>query len=399
MRSASFFAFITFGISVRALPLVLRSGNTDLPASSSSNSTLSTSSLSSASPPVSLTSVMSPNTTLNFASASVTATATHASATASSAINYATYSYVSPTDTGSNPSATVYGAFNSTGTEGNATASATCLSHATASTRSASDASNSTYSAAVPTITSISFNIPDVPSACLALALGSVLPPTSTSPGTSFVSFTSLTVVSPSGSLSSNSVVSTAATNVTSTPTATAPASSTFSAPPTDVAGNTTLNKRIAQEDLPSVAQSWQDLCLVSGGDIFTNEPCVQLAGVNGINALLADADPCAQQDNADAMIDFAHSPGVTNTDALVANAVAYAGHPRNALEISRVVPSTPFCQRAPRNPELVDVVRPQLEGVNPGIFGSVTLGLFAFGAAGTCPFGHTADVSTCSCS
>lgn len=53
---------------------------------------------------------------------------------------------------------------------------------------------------------------------------------------------------------------------------------------------------RIAQPDLPQVAQEWQDLCLASGGDIFTNDPCVKLAGEDGINALLAGDDPCAQQ-------------------------------------------------------------------------------------------------------
>ena len=118
----------------------------------------------------------------------------------------------------------------------------------------------------------------------------------------------------------------------------------------------------------------------MSGGDIFTDEPCVILAGVDGINALLANADPCAQQDNADAMIDFARSPGVTNTDALIANAVAYREHPRNALNINGVVPSTPYCQRAPKNPELVGVVNAQLDGVDPGIYGGPTFGLVAFG-------------------
>ena len=118
----------------------------------------------------------------------------------------------------------------------------------------------------------------------------------------------------------------------------------------------------------------------MSGGDIFTNEPCVQLAGIDGINALLADADPCAQQDNADAMIDFAKSPGVTNSDALIANALAYREHPRNSLNIDGIVPSTPYCQRAPRNVELAGVVNAQLDGVNPGIFGGPTFGLVAFG-------------------
>lgn len=140
------------------------------------------------------------------------------------------------------------------------------------------------------------------------------------------------------------------------------------------------IAKRIAQSDLGQVAQSWQDLCLKSGGDITTNQPCVKLAGIDGINALLANADPCAQQDNADAMINFAKSNGVTNKDALIGNAIAYAKHPRNALNINGIVPSTPFCQKAPKNAELKGVVRAQLDGVNPGLFGSPALGVFAFG-------------------
>ena len=119
---------------------------------------------------------------------------------------------------------------------------------------------------------------------------------------------------------------------------------------------------------------------LVSGGDIFTDEPCVNLAGVGGINALLASADPCDQQDNADAMIDYAKSLGVNNTEALIANAVAYRQHARNALNINGVIPSTPYCQRPPRNAELQGLVNAQLPGVNPGIFGGPSVGLVAFG-------------------
>lgn len=158
------------------------------------------------------------------------------------------------------------------------------------------------------------------------------------------------------------------------------------------------ISKRIAQADLPAVAQSWQDLCLVSGGDIQTNQPCVQLAGVAGINSLLANADACAQQNNADAMIDFAKSAGVTNKGALIANAIAYRKHPRNALNINGVTPSTLFCEKAPRNAELKGIVNAQLDGVDPGLFGSPATGIVAFGAPGTCPFGTAADVSTCSC-
>ena len=146
----------------------------------------------------------------------------------------------------------------------------------------------------------------------------------------------------------------------------------------------TLLLKRIAQTDLGQVAQSWQDLCVASGGPRGTDpntDPCVQLAGVNGINALLANADACAQQNNADAMIDFAKQPGVNNEQALINNAIAYRKHPRNALNINGVVPSTLFCETAPRNPELQGVVNAQLQGVDPGLFGSPSTGVVAFGA------------------
>jgi len=147
------------------------------------------------------------------------------------------------------------------------------------------------------------------------------------------------------------------------------------------------------------VAQSWQDLCLASGGDIVTSNPCVQLAGIDGINALLADADPCAQQDNADAMIDFAKSDGVTNSAALIANAIAYRQHPRNAFSINGVVPSTPYCQKAPKNVELQGMVNAQLDGVNPGVFGGPSFGLVAFGDPSSCPLGSAPATDSCGCS
>ncbi|KAI9445995.1 hypothetical protein H4582DRAFT_1804154 [Lactarius indigo] len=168
----------------------------------------------------------------------------------------------------------------------------------------------------------------------------------------------------------------------------------------TTAAGASLLLKRIAQTDLGQVAKSWQDLCVKSGGkrNGAGGDPCVKLAGQNGIAALLANADPCAQQNNADAMVDFAKSAGVKNEQALIANAVAYRKHPRNALNIDGVVPSTLFCEKAPRNKELSGVVNAQLQGVDPGLFGAPNTGIVAFGAPGTCPFGETADVATCSC-
>ncbi|KAH9173468.1 hypothetical protein EDB89DRAFT_2113825 [Lactarius sanguifluus] len=180
----------------------------------------------------------------------------------------------------------------------------------------------------------------------------------------------------------------------------------------TTAAGASLLLKRIAQTDLGQVARSWQDLCVKGGGkrNGAGGDPCVKPAGQNGIAALLANADPCARQDNADSMVDFAKSPGVKNEQALIANAVAYRKHPRNALNIDGVMLSTLFYEKAPRNEELSGVVNAQLQGVDPGMFGSPKTGLVAFGArdvcstdslhsmAGTCPFGKTADVTTCSC-
>ena len=151
---------------------------------------------------------------------------------------------------------------------------------------------------------------------------------------------------------------------------------------------NNPLLKRIAQNNLTEIAQSWQNLCIASGGPRDpNNDPCVQLAGIGGINALLAGADACAQQNNADAMIDFAKGPGINNKDALIANAISYRQNPRNALNIGGVVPSTPFCENAPRNSELNGVFNNQLVGVDPGLFGGPNSPVVAFGAREQLPF------------
>ncbi|KAI0274111.1 hypothetical protein BGY98DRAFT_1117708 [Russula aff. rugulosa BPL654] len=88
------------------------------------------------------------------------------------------------------------------------------------------------------------------------------------------------------------------------------------------------------------------------------------------------------------AMVDFAKSPGITNEQALIANAVAYRRHPRNALNVNGVAPSTLFCERRLVT-QLNRVVTSQLQGVDPGLFGSPVL-VCTFGQSGTCPFGQT---------
>ncbi|TCD63459.1 hypothetical protein EIP91_005367 [Steccherinum ochraceum] len=352
-------------------------------------------------------------TALSVASDATPSDTSLASATADTSLPSATDSSSSaaPTDSSSDdPSAT-----DADPTDINTTPSVTDTSAADPTDSAADTAAVASVTPAV-----LSTAVPVSPPACVAKAAS--LPPPSDTTTADPSTDTSPASADPTDSATADPALSTDipdSSNATAIASAVFPAdtsSATIAASATDsalpatatngtvvdpsVSVNNTQNvsKRIAQPDLPAVAQAWQDLCLVSGGDIFTNEPCVQLAGINGINALLANADPCAQQDNADAMIDFAKSPGVTNADALIQNAIAFRKHPRNALDILGVIPSTPFCQNAPRNQELVGVVNDQLDGVDPGVFGGPTFGLVAFGDDGTCPFGTTPDVDSCSC-
>ena len=107
----------------------------------------------------------------------------------------------------------------------------------------------------------------------------------------------------------------------------------------------------------------------------------MNLAGVEGINALLSTGGVCDQQDNADNMIDFAKSPGITNEADLIAAAIEYRKNPRNADDIGEgVIPSTPYCTKPPRNEELVGIVNEQLPGVHPGLFGGPNDPILAFG-------------------
>jgi hypothetical protein len=72
------------------------------------------------------------------------------------------------------------------------------------------------------------------------------------------------------------------------------------------------------------ITLSWQNLYVQRGGQ--PEWLCMVLTGQSRISALLANVDPCAQQDNADAMVGFA-KPSVNNEQALIANAIAYRQH------------------------------------------------------------------------
>ena len=105
------------------------------------------------------------------------------------------------------------------------------------------------------------------------------------------------------------------------------------------------------------------------------------LAGLSGIDALLSTGGICDQQNVADQMIDFAKSSGVTNSNALIAAAIAYRKHPRNADDMGGgLIPSTPYCTKQPRNPELMGIVNEQLPGVDPGLYGGPNAPMVAFG-------------------
>ncbi|KAF9053015.1 hypothetical protein BJ165DRAFT_1523755 [Panaeolus papilionaceus] len=152
-------------------------------------------------------------------------------------------------------------------------------------------------------------------------------------------------------------------------------------------------------ESVTTLVSSWESLCISSGIDFSFHDSCLDLGGFDTVGALLENADPCDQQDIADRMITFAKSDGIRNKGDLINFALGYRRHARHAVRIFDILPSSLFCSRAPINAELVGVYNAQLEGCNPGIFGSSASALVPFGSDGTCPYGMSADVSTCGCS
>lgn len=131
--------------------------------------------------------------------------------------------------------------------------------------------------------------------------------------------------------------------------------------------------KRIAQNTVDSKTQ-WEAACNKAGGA----GQCNPIA-VNAIGTLLAAADPCAQQNSADQMIDLAKQ---LNNDAdMIKLAQIFAQQPRNSPDSL----SVPYCQQAPKNQELNGLFQCQFQGVNPKTFSKNV----AVGQAGTIPFGQ----------
>ncbi|EIW58815.1 uncharacterized protein TRAVEDRAFT_149253 [Trametes versicolor FP-101664 SS1] len=162
----------------------------------------------------------------------------------------------------------------------------------------------------------------------------------------------------------------------------TAVASSAAAAPPASTCAvkkrRGAMKKRIAQDTVAS-ATPWEDACTKAGGA----DKCNPIA-VTAFSTLLAAADPCAQQDSADAMVDLAKQ---LNNDAdMIRLAQIFAQQPRNTPTSQAVV----YCQKAPKNAELQGLFQCQFQGASQATF----VGGLAVGAPGTIPFGLTAPVS-----
>ncbi|KAK7683333.1 hypothetical protein QCA50_013595 [Cerrena zonata] len=131
--------------------------------------------------------------------------------------------------------------------------------------------------------------------------------------------------------------------------------------------------KRISQ-NTPDAKTAWEAACNAAGGA----EKCNPIA-VNAIGTLLAAADPCAQQNSADQMIDLAKQ--LNNDPNMIKLAQIFAQQPRNSPDSL----SVPYCQQAPKNQELNGLFQCQFQGVNPKSFFKNT----PVGQAGTIPLGQ----------
>ncbi|KAI0351921.1 hypothetical protein OH77DRAFT_1523808 [Trametes cingulata] len=138
------------------------------------------------------------------------------------------------------------------------------------------------------------------------------------------------------------------------------------------------MKKRIAQ-DTVAAATPWEDACTKAGGA----DKCNPIA-VTAFGTLLAAADPCAQQDSADAMIDLAKQ--LNNDPDMIRLAQIFAQQPRNTPTSQAV----PYCQKAPKNAELQGLFQCQFQGASQDTF----VGGLKVGSPGTIPFGLTSPVS-----
>ncbi|CDO68191.1 hypothetical protein BN946_scf184938.g43 [Trametes cinnabarina] len=193
---------------------------------------------------------------------------------------------------------------------------------------------------------------------------GSAAPPASSAPA------------APSAPVASSSAVAVSSAAPSTASSSAAAASTATCAPKTRKRG--AMKKRIAQ-DTVAAATPWEDACNKAGG----GQQCNPIA-VTAFGTLLAAADPCAQQDSADAMIDLAKQ--LNNDPDMIRLAQIFAQQPRNSPTSQAV----PYCQKAPKNAELQGLFQCQFQGASQDTF----VGGLKVGSPGTIPFGLSAPVS-----
>jgi len=138
------------------------------------------------------------------------------------------------------------------------------------------------------------------------------------------------------------------------------------------------LTPRIAQTIADSTAE-WEQACLKAGGALQCN-PQSQASFMT----LLAAADACDQQDEADKMIDLAKQ---LNNDAdMIKLTQIFVQQPRNSPNSVAI----PYCQKEARNSEIQGLFQCQFKGSNQEKFANGQ----SIGGTGTIPFGLKAQLS-----
>jgi len=137
------------------------------------------------------------------------------------------------------------------------------------------------------------------------------------------------------------------------------------------------LNRRIAQVIAEATA-TWEQACIAAGG----GQRCNPLS-VAAMTTLLLAGGNCDQQNAADNFMDLSKE---LNSNQMIVLSQIFAQQPRNSPNSVAI----PYCQQAPRNPELNGLFQCQFAGSNQNTF----VGNVALGGAGTMPFGQTQAVS-----
>ncbi|TFK68383.1 hypothetical protein BDN72DRAFT_898171 [Pluteus cervinus] len=139
------------------------------------------------------------------------------------------------------------------------------------------------------------------------------------------------------------------------------------------------LSRRLSQITSDSTAK-WEQACLAAGGADRCNTLSVKASGT-----LLAGGGICDQQNAADDMIDLAKD--LDDDEDMIGLAQIFAQQPRNSPDKLQV----PYCQLAPRNPELNGLFHCQFASSDLTRFsgdqtGNLPLGVEDVTPAGSCP-------------